>query len=380
MMEPLVDAKDFPASRQSTYLNAASVALMYEGAARAVIEWQQDLAEFGTINFDEVAEEAAFDNLRKATAQLFNAQPEDIAVGSSATEQIGSLAWAVAPGPATNIVSTDVVFPSTLYPWARVARHTNCEIRLAKSHNGYVNPDDVIHLIDDTTAAVCISHVEFSTGQQYDLTRLAEAAHAHGALLIVDATQSVGMLPIDVAASAVDVLLTAAYKWLCGPFGASVMYIAPHLQSELDPGLVGWRSHKDMWDLRADRLELPPTARRFEFSTMSYGCALGLTQSIDYLLQLGVDRVFNYTRGLADMLSEGLKERGVEIISPAKDEERTAILSVKFPGKDPATVVQYLNTHQVVVSKRQDFVRFSPHLYNQPGDIEQALELIDQIP
>lgn len=378
-MNTLINPADFPASRKFTYLNAASVALMYEGAANAVIEWQQDLAQNGTMNFDEVAEEAVFDNLHNAAAKLFNASPKDIAVGSSATELISSLAWALAPGPGTNIVSTDIVFPSTIYPWARVARHTNCEIRLVKGQLGYVDPDDLIQHIDDNTAVVAISHVEFGTGQRYDLEKLAKVAHAVGASLVVDATQSAGMLPIDAKTSNVDVLIAAAYKWLCGPFGVAVMYVVPHLYKILDPGLVGWRSHRDMWDHQAIRLELPETAQRFEFSTMTYGCAIGLTKSIEYLLQVGIEPIFTYTRSLADLLRRGLEQRGIEIISPKNDQERTAILSVRFPNKDSAQVAQYLNSNQIMVSKRGEFVRFSPHLYNEPIDIQKTLELIDKI-
>jgi selenocysteine lyase/cysteine desulfurase len=379
-VKPLVDPQDFPASRKSTYLNAASVALMYQDAARALIEWQEDLAEYGTINFDEVAEEAIFDALRKATAQLLHVQPQDIAVGSSATELISSLAWAVAPGPETNVISTDIVFPSTLYPWARVSRRTNCEIRLAKGHHGYANPYEMIQLIDRNTAVVCISHVEFGTGQKYDLSGLADAAHEVGALLVVDATQSAGMLPIDARSSNVDVLVTGAYKWLCGPFGVALMYLSPPLQKTLDPGLVGWRSHQDMWDHQADRLEFPDTAQRFEFSTMAYGCVLGLTRSIEYLLQVGIDQIFTYTRHLADSLREGLEARGFITVSPESDEERTAILAGRFPGKDEADVVRYLNEHQVVASKRKEYIRFSPHLYNTSDDISRTLELIERMP
>ncbi len=140
-MDSIVDPKDFPASYKCTYLNAANVALMYQGAEKAIIEWQKDLGENGSINFDETAEATVFRDLHSASARLFNARPEDIAAGSSATELISSLAWAVAPESETNVVSTDIVFPSTLYPWLRVARHTNCEVRLAKGQNGYANPD-----------------------------------------------------------------------------------------------------------------------------------------------------------------------------------------------------------------------------------------------
>lgn len=378
-MDLIVDPKDFPASDKCTYLNAANVSLMYQGAEKAVIEWQKDLAENGSINFDEAAEAAVFGDLHRAAAHLFNTRPEDIAVGSSATELISSLAWAIAPDSEANVVSTDIVFPSTLYPWLRVARHTNCEIRLAEGQNSYVDLDDVLQLIDDRTAVVCISHVEYSGGQRYDLKEMADVAHDHNALLVVDATQSAGAVPIDAPACGVDALVTGGYKWLCGPFGAAVMYLAPHLQDQLDPGLVGFRSHKDMWDLQADRVEFPATAQRFEYSTMAFGCAIGLARSIEYIVDVGVERIFSYNKYLANLLIEGLEERNVEIISPRKEAEQTSIVAARFPGKDPSELARKLKAAKVMVSARKDFVRFSPHLFNQPADIQQALDRIDDI-
>jgi cysteine desulfurase/selenocysteine lyase len=378
-MDLIVDPKDFPASDKCTYLNAANVSLMYQGAETAVIEWQKDLAENGSINFDEIAEANVFGDLHRWAARLFNARPEDIAVGSSATELISSLAWAIAPESGTNVVSTDIVFPSTLYPWLRVAKHTNCEIRLAEGHNSYADPDDVIRLIDDSTAVVCVSHVEYSGGQRYDLRELADKAHSHDALLVVDATQSAGAVPIDAPVCGVDALVTGGYKWLCGPFGAAVMYLAPHLQDQLDPGLVGFRSHKDMWDLQADRLEFPATAQRFEYSTMAFGCAIGLARSIEFIVDVGVARIFSYNKYLADLLIEGLQELSVEIISPHNEAEQTSIVAARFPGKDPAEVARKLKASQVMVSARKDFIRFSPHLYNQPSDIERALDRIEEL-
>ena len=243
-----------------TYLNAASVALMPRAAEEAIIEWQRDVARNGTVNFGENPEETVFDGLHKSAAQLFGATTDDIAVAASFSELLGSLAWAMAPAANTNIVGTDVGFPSTLYPWVRVARRTGCEIRLAPSRNMRVDPDQLLDQIDERTAVVCISHVEFGSGQRFDLKQLADGAHAHDALLVVDATQSAGAIPINVRASDIDVLITAGYKWLCGPFGAAVMVLAPHLHERFDPGLVGFRSHRRLWDLAPVRMQLPETA------------------------------------------------------------------------------------------------------------------------
>ena len=173
------------------YLNAANVGLMYSEAEKVIREWYKDLAYNGSNNFDENAEESVFKKLHIAAAALINAEPDDIAAGSSATELLCSLAWAVSPKKDQNVVSTETVFPSTIYPWQRVAKSTGCEIRLAKEKNNFINIDDIIALIDQNTAAVSISHVEYANGQLYNLELLADAVHTHNALLVVDASQGV---------------------------------------------------------------------------------------------------------------------------------------------------------------------------------------------
>ena len=206
-----------------------------------------------------------------------NAEPYEIAGGSSATELLSSLAWSIYPKKGKNIVSTSSAFPSTVYPWSRVAANTGAEIRLAESKNGYSATDAIISLIDKNTSVVCISHTEFSNGHTYDLEVLSELTHKKGAIFVVDATQSAGAIPIDVKKNKIDVLVAGSYKWLCGPFGSAFMYIRHNLAKRLSPGLVGFRSHKNMWDLDAARLRYNDNTSKFEFSTLAFGCILGLS-------------------------------------------------------------------------------------------------------
>mgnify|MGYP000977735720 FL=1 len=376
-MKPIVSEKDFPTANKFVYLNAANVALMYSGAEQIITEWTADVAQNGSNNFDDHAEENVFKDLHRAAAHLINATTDDIAAGSSATELLCSLAWAVSPEQDQNVVSTEIVFPSTVYPWQRVANSTGCEIRLAKEKNNFMHSDDIIALIDQKTAVVCISHVEYGNGQTFDLQLLAEAAEDHDALLVVDATQSAGAIPIDVQACPVDALISGAYKWLCGPFGAAFMYVAPHLAEKLEPGLVGFRSHKNMWDLDASRIDYPQAAKKFEFSTMAFGCAVGLTRTIDFLNGVGVENIFQYNRQLADILIMGLHSRDAVIISPLDDENRSSIVTAYFKNIDSKKIITDLKAAQVFVSSRAGAIRFSPHLYNTAEDIDSALAEID---
>ena len=376
-MKPIVSEKDFPTANKFVYLNAANVALMYSGAEQIITEWNADVAQNGSNNFDDHAEENVFKDLHRAAGHLINATADDIAAGSSATELLCSLAWAVSPEKNQNVVSTEIVFPSTVYPWQRVARSTGCEIRLAKEKSNFMHTDDIIALIDQQTEVVCISHVEYGNGQTFDLQLLAEAAKDHGALLVVDATQSAGAIPIDVQICPVDALISGAYKWLCGPFGTAFMYLAPQLAETLEPGLVGFRSHKNMWELDASRINYPQTAKKFEFSTMAFGCAVGLTRAIDFLNGVGVENIFQYNRQLADILIAGLRSRDAVIISPLNDENRSSIVTAYFENIDSKGIITDLKAAQVFVSSRAGAIRFSPHLYNTAEDIDSALFEID---
>ena len=367
---------DFPAATERVYLNAASVALMPRPASDAVAAWYADLAEHGTLHFDEAAEDRVFDDLRAGFAGLIGARPQDAAVASSATELIQSLAWALSPKAGRTIVTTEVVFPTTAYPWARVARHSGASLRFVPAPGGVVDEDQLIAAIDDSTAVVSVCQVEYSTGQRYDLNRLADRARRAGAFLLIDASQSLGSIPFDVAETPVDAVVTTSYKWLCGPFGVGLLYLAPEWQALLDPGIVGWRTHVEMWDLRADRCVAHQDARRFQFSTMAYGCAVGLARSIDYLCAAGIPRVFAHTLALGDRLVAGLQELGWELVSPQHPNARSAIVSARMPGRSPEDVVHHLGRAGVVASARRDLVRFSPHLYNTSDDIERALEAL----
>ena len=365
----------FPPAERHVYLDAASVGLSHKGGAEAISKWQNALAEEGTIAFDEQAEVDCLDNLNEVMSRLFGATVNDIAVASSETVLLQSLAWAVMPGKGSKIVATEITHPSTIYPWMRVCEHTGAHVHWVRADERQaIDPDELEASIDDNTSVVCLSHVEYGTGQRYDLRRFAEKAHKHGAILVVDATQSAGQVEIDVSCG-VDAVATSTYKWLCGPFGTGVMYVAPELQ-KLSPGIVGWRSHKNMWDFQADRLELPSNAKRYEFGTMAYGTAYGATESVRHLLDTGIKQISEHNRRVSKRLIAGLEDLGAEVLGPQADSDRSATVAARFPGKNSRDFGETLKAANVIASVRRDFIRFSPHYYNNIDDIDQGIDAI----
>ena len=365
-----------------TNLSYANVATTSPAAHRIATEWADSLARGGAAEFDAEAEKNGMLPLRSAAASLLSCEIEDVCCGSSATGLLCSIAWAVMPKDRQNVVSTRASFPSTVYPWSRVSEETGAEIRLAQyDENYYTDPDEIISLIDENTAVVTVSHVEYANGQRYDLAVLADAAHAVGAMLVVDATQSMGMVPIDANASGADVIVASGYKWLRGSYGAAVGFISQRVRAKLNPGLIGFRSHKDIWDMKSDRLTLPDDASRFEFTTLHFGVSQGLAASIQELVSIGAEEVWEHDMRLADAIIDAALTRGLRISSPTNERERSAIVSIFPPqGSDCSEIVRRLqDEYGILVTNRSGMVRVSPHIDNSIEQIEFLFEALDEI-
>ncbi|MFL2967180.1 MAG: aminotransferase class V-fold PLP-dependent enzyme [Candidatus Thalassarchaeaceae archaeon] len=365
-----------------TNLSYANVATTSPTAHRISSEWADSLARGGAAEFDGEAEKEGMMPLREAASKLLSCGIGDVCVGSSATELLCSLAWAISPPEGSNVVSSRVAFPSTVYPWARVCESNGAEIRLAEHDDSlYTDPNDILSLIDERTSVVTVSHVEFSNGQRYDLEKLSEAAHSVGALLIVDATQSMGMVPIEAHSTKADAIVSSGYKWLRGTYGAAVGYISPAVVRDLNPGLMGFRSNADLWDLRADRLVLPEDASRFEYTTIHFGAALGLAAAIEELVEIGMEEVWRHDLELVDSLVRGISGMEVEISSPLSEEERSAIVSLRLPsGNSSVDVADRLQSeYSILVTSRSGLLRVSPHIDNSLEDIESLVSALGEI-
>ena len=381
MPVPGLRREDFPALGRFTYLNTASAGLVPASVVQPAHDFEAELAQAGTTGMDEDTEVGILDGARHAAAGLLHADPAAIAITTSFTEALCQLAWWLRPGKGQNVVSTEVDFPSVTYPWHRIAEDTGCQVRLVPVLDDPESFDvnAVAEHVDSATAVICISHVQYLTGHLLDLDDLVTLAHDHGALLIIDATQSAGQVPIDVAATGVDVLISGSYKWLCSTFGAAACYLGPALLREFRPPLVGWRSTERPYSLDARWLPLAATARRMEYSTMSYASAIAFGRAIRYVAGLGLDEVADHNRQLAGQLIDGLTERGATLLTPRDPGRRAGTVTARFPGRDGEAIAAALTRLGVIVSPRVSSTRFSMHFYNDSDDVDRALAALDQV-
>jgi len=377
-MDSLAPRAHFPHLEDVVYLNSGSIGLMPLPVQEAAAAFERDIWLRGTTGFDEAAETACLEDARDAAAALLQASRDDVAIVKSATEAFGLVAWWLQPIEGTNIVTIDIEHPSTAYPWLRVARETGAEARFVRVWDdpASLSLEKLAEHVDDETSVIVVSYVQYSTGYRFVLKELADLAHAHGALLAVDATQALGMAPVDVHADDIDVLVAGGYKWLCGPFGAAVCWLRPELREAFDPPFVGWRSTVDPYTFDARTMPIAPTARSMEYSTMGYGSAVALGGALEYVNDLGVGRVLAHDQALAARLADGLRSLGATVLTPEDDAHRGGIVTARYPGRDGEEVAGQLNDAGVIVSPRFGATRFSLHYFNDERDVDAALHVL----
>ncbi|MGI6576213.1 MAG: aminotransferase class V-fold PLP-dependent enzyme [bacterium] len=371
--------KDFPALNEYVYLNSASIALMPMPVQNKLESFSKRINYAGTVSFDEEAEINSVEGTRDAISQLLNCSQDNLAIITSATEGLCQVAWGLQPKG--KILVIDIDFPSDVTAWARVAKQTGAQLEFIKIKDRPADllTQEVIDNIDANTSIVSVSHAQYANGLVLDIHALAEACHDQNAKCIVDAVQSVGIVPIDLSNSKVDALVVGGYKWLCGPFGAAALYISDELKECIEPTFVGWRSMKNPYHFDATRYEYNDGLKAYEYSTMSYAAGYALGESVKYINNLGIDQIRKQAIKVSNYLIERLDQLGATVLSPREEYRRTGTVFARFPGYDGEIVTAELNKNNVIVSPRFNGTRFSCHFFNNEQDVDKAVDILEKI-
>lgn len=379
----LAPRSDFPVTSRVAYLNAAGIGLVPAPVIGLHESLSREIGETGTLAFFKHAHQIQ-NAAQLAGTRLLGAERDSVVIVKGVSEALNQIAWWLRPKAGQNVVSIDIESPAATFPWLRIAEETGAEVRFVtvRDDPASLSIDRIASLVDRSTVAICISHVQWVTGHCLDLAQLAELAHRNGALLIVDAYQSAGVVPIDVKASGVDVLVAGAMKWLSGYAGAGVCYVRPELLANMRPVLTGTKTADppppfDSSD--ATKLTYAPGARRLEYSVASQTARAALGASLEYILNIGVDRILAHCQALNARLATGLQKLGGTIITPLERNRRAGILSVRFPGRSAVELTRELQKLDVIVSPRNGLLRFASHLFNDETDIDRALGALEHI-
>jgi len=228
--------EDFPVLSSQTYLNSASTGPLLRPVRDAVVGWW---------NAREDLQYVDLPNAKTEAAKLIHCEEEDIALVHRASQGVNIVAGLVQPVKGQNIVLTDLSYPSSVYPWMGYEKH-GVEIRRVKNTDGVITVSDFENAIDDNTSIVCLNRVEWTSGLRHDVRAITEIAHDHGALVLDDAFQAVGVVDVDATRDGVDFLVFGGEKWMCCSGRAAALYVKPEHVEEYKPDYrFYWRVYED---------------------------------------------------------------------------------------------------------------------------------------
>jgi selenocysteine lyase/cysteine desulfurase len=361
--------EQFPITKNKVFLNHAAQSPLPKPVADAVRRFADDFSNFGTTSIEWS------DGGKPFFAKLIHAKPEEIAFVENTSMGLNIAANVLNYPHGSKIVTTDLEYPSVVYPWLR--KNLGVKVHYVKNIDGKILLDDMEKAVDDKTVAVAVSHVEYVNGFRHDLRALSEIAHKHGAYLIVDAIQSAGAMQIDVKKDDVDFLTTACYKWLLSPLGAGYLYVKDELIEKFEPPFVGWASVKpevfdtiDFWDIWS--LRLSKTASRFEVGSPSFISLTGATEALKMVLNFGIENIQKRILKLTDHLIESVKSLGLKLQTPEESQYRSGVVNFKIDK--PKETAESLNRKGIIVSARAHGLRVSPHFYNTKEEIDKFME------
>ncbi|MDX2271789.1 MAG: aminotransferase class V-fold PLP-dependent enzyme [Cyanobacteriota bacterium] len=358
-----------------TYLNCAYMSPLLtavreagqQAVARKSSPWQ-----IRPHDFFEEAEQA-----RGLFAQLIGATPDDIALIPAVSYGLAVAAQNLKLKPQGSMLVLAEQFPSHVYPWRRLAERQQAKLFTIPRPPDQDWTAALWERIGDSTTVVAIPHCHWTDGGWIDLVAIGERCRQVGAALVLDVTQSLGALPLDVAAIQPDFLVCATYKWLLGPYSMGFLYVAPpHQQGQpLEEGWIARQGSENFACLVDYQDAYQPGSRRFDVGERSNFALLPMViTALRQILTWQVSEIATTLGSLTHKLAMGVAERGL-ITAPAH-QRANHMLGIRFPDGLPADLMERLAQERVYVSQRGSSIRVSPHLYNDLTDIERLLHLI----
>jgi len=347
------------------YLDHAAAGPMPEPVAEAMKNRISSAADFGVRHWNHWQKQV--DRTRRLAADLVGGSSDEIAFVPNTAAGIGIIAEGYPWHSGDNVVLSSAEFPSNRFPWMHLRRR-GIEVRLVdtpESAEGFAAAID--GACDSHTRIVACSWVDYGTGVRRNAEQLSAHAHRHGALLVLDAVQGLGVLPIDLAAQGVDALVSDSRKWILGPEGAGIMAVCKEHFDRFDLTRIGWAGMARPMDFTADRLEFSQTARRFESGMHNTFGIAGLFAALRLLKDISAaERECRLLEVRATFVDAA--QRVGLLTADLPEAAQSGIISFDTGGRPASALEKHLQSIDITVNLRNGRVRVSPHVYNNDHD------------
>lgn len=389
-------AARFPIKSREVFVNHCGIASSCQASMDAEVAITQKHVTLGTVVANEYDEVLA--DVRSAAAELIGTTSDNMSFTRNTAEGLNLIANGFPWQQGDQIITYCREYPSNMFPWLLQCQNHGTSLVLLDNTtwDGQKTDDEkpiawsmseLESKITDRTRVVAISHVQFTSGYAADLRALSDLCEARGVLLIVDAAQSLGCMPIDVKEYKIAAIAWPGWKWMLGPIGTGLLYTSPEFREQIRVTMTGYNAMAHSLLPGADYLNYtwePITdGRVFEYSTQPMAPAAGLAASIrSNFLPHGPRAIFEEVVRLQDILRAGIANQSVfEPAGPA-DAHRSGILSIKVADgvSEPDEAIKRLTSEfrrrDIRATSRAGYIRLGAHYYNSDDEMAAIVEAV----
>jgi cysteine desulfurase / selenocysteine lyase len=367
----------FPITKSRIFMAHAAVTVLPGPVAEAMSALIQRCSE----EFRDFSETLALiQRTRESAARLINASPDEIALLGPTSLGLSLVANGIAWAPGDEVVCYLDDYPANVYPWMNL-RDKGVQIRFIEAAQvGELTVEALQRVLTPKTKLVALASCSFLSGFRIDIAAIGKLLRERGILFCLDAIQTLGAFPTTV--EYVDFLSADAHKWLLGPLAIGVVYVRKELFEVCRPTLLG------AWNLKApnfvaqNQIEFVEGAQRYEPGVLNLPGVAGMKAAIDFLLEIGIDKIAQRILSIRSRLISGLTELGFTLLGENNTPmHQSGIITVAHPTRDIVSEHKRLLENGIVCSPRQDrqgnqYLRFSPHFYNSEDEIDRVLEVL----
>jgi len=358
-----------------TYLNCANMAPQLRSVTEAGLRAVRAKATPWRLSAPEWFSGA--EELRNLAAQLLAVEADGVALIPAVSYGIALAAANIPVSQNQTIVLLDQEFPSNVYAWRELARRTGAQIVTVKRPPGVSWTAALERAITDNTAMVAVCQCHWTDGAKIDLERVGKRAREVGAALVIDASQSLGACPLDIARVQPDFLVSVGYKWLLGPYGLGYLYVAPRWRDAV-PIEQSWLTRagsEDFTRLVDYTDKYRPGARRFDMGEFPQFVLVPMARAaLQRILKWGIPQINASLSALTEDIAQHATDEGFAVL-PA-DQGCGHMIGIRHPDGIPSELPKLLREAGIFVSMRGDSIRISPHVYNNQNDVARLFAVL----
>lgn len=370
--DPQTFRREFPPLEHMVHLASCSQGALSAQLSFSMLELMNSLRDDGApwgLWMGEI------EKLRRRFAKFINADVDEIAIVSSASEGAYQVAssfnWTSRPGVATSALE----FPSVGHVW-RAQSAQGAQVKSIDDRHQALDAAAWEQLIDDSMSVVSTPLVSYHDGAMAPLKEITALAHGAGARMFVDAYQGTGVVPVDVKEMDCDYLVTGSLKYMLGLAGIAFLYVKDGIDSERDPELTGWFGRVNPFAFEPGTVDYPAEARRFEVGTPAVPAVYAANAGIGLLETVDRAAGYEHVKRLRDRLADGLIDMGVRVSRPSAREAQGPQVAVY--DSDPVQLAGSLHNQGIMTAPRGELLRMSLHYYNTDADVDRVLAAMKQ--